>query len=194
LTFNLKPIKFHVEQAGDDLSKFKNLQNQKRGKSLMKDIIQTQLTAADRTTIQSLIADLETAFSGKTATIDDSERSRYGSVNEQNKLVVNKARDYRTNQPAMSSPDVDWTEFESDYQARTFLENCISRLKALTYALESTKIMHDYDNFQDALRDYSYAQYKHGAGEEGYAAKVNEFKQFFAKSGKTKPPEPGGTP
>ena len=55
--------------------------------------------------------------------------------------------------------------------------------------------MHDYDNFQDALRDYSYSQYKLGAGEPGYAAKVDDFKQFFAKS-KPKPPaeEGGNTP
>ena len=52
-------------------------------------------------------------------------------------------------------------------------------------------MMHDYDNFQDALQDYSYAQYKKGTGENGYAAKVDEFKQFFAKSGKPKPPEDG---
>lgn len=155
----------------------------------MKYVIQTQLTTADRTAIESLVSQLETAFAGKTAAIDEAERSRYGSVNEQNKLVVNKARDFHTSQPAHSSPDVDWEEFESDYQSRGFLENCINRLKALTYALESTKIMHDYDNFQDALRDYSYAQYKHGAGETGYSAKVEEYKQFFTKTPKPKPPE-----
>ena len=158
----------------------------------MKDIIQTQLTAADRTAIENLVSQLETAFAGKTAAIDETERSRYGSVNEQNKLIVNKARDVRTSQPARSAPEVNWTEFESDYQSRSFLENIISRLKSLIYSLESTKIMHDYDNFQDALRDYSYAQYKHGAGEEGYAAKVAEYKQFFAKSGKKNTPENSG--
>jgi len=154
----------------------------------MKDIIKSQISAADRTAIEGLLGNLETAFAGKTAAIDEAERSRYGSVNEQNKLVVNKARDYRSSQPALSAPDVDWTEFESDYQARTFLENCINRLKALTYTLEGTKIMHDYDNFQDALQDYSYSQYKKGAGENGYAAKVEDFKQFFNKSPKPKTP------
>ena len=153
----------------------------------MKNIIQSRLSEADRTAIDRLITDLETALSGKTGHLAADERARYGSVNEQNKLVINKAREYRQNQPAMSAPDVDWTEFETDYQARVFLSNCISRLNALTHDLESTKIMHDYDNFQDALQDYSYAQYKHGASEPGYAAKVDAFKQFFAKS-KTKPP------
>ena len=157
----------------------------------MKNIIETQLSEADRKKITDSIADLEGALAGKTGALDANERTRYGSVNEQNKLIVNKAREYSQNQPAMSAPDVDWTEFESDYQARIFLENCINRLTAIVHDLESTKIMHDYDNYQDALQDYKYSQYKHDSGEAGYAAKVGEFKQFFAKP-KPKPPEEGG--
>jgi len=157
----------------------------------MNNIIESQITEADRTAINGLITNLETALAGKTGTLDESERARYGSVNEQNKLVVNKAREYRQNQPALSATNVDWTEFESDYQTREFLESCINRLKAIIHSLESTKIMHDYDNFQDALKDYGYTQYQHGAGEDGYAAKVGEFKQFFTKS-KPKPPADDG--
>lgn len=158
----------------------------------MKDLIKSLFSAADRTAIQDSISELEAACAGKTASISDSERSRYGSVNEQNKLVINKARDYHTSQPALSTPDVDWTEFESDYQSRLFLESAINRLESLVYALKGTKMMHDYDNLQDSLDDYSYAQYKKGTGENGYAAKVDEFKQFFAKSGKPKPSEDEG--
>lgn len=150
----------------------------------MKNIIESQLSVADRASIDNLITDLENALVGKTGSLSAVERTRYGSINEQNKLVVNKAREYRQSQPAMSAPDVDWTEFETDYQARLFLENSINRLKAILHSMESTKIMHDYDNFQDALQDYSYSQYKHGAGENGYAAKVSEFKQFFVKTPK----------
>lgn len=148
----------------------------------MKNIISTKLSAADRTAISDLITDLETKIEGKTGILDAAERLRYGSVNEQNKLVVNKAWEYRQNQPGMSAPGIDWTEFESDYETRAFLENCINRLTAVVHDLESTKIMHDYDNFQDALNDYGYSQYQDGAGEPGYAAKVAEFKQFFKKT------------
>lgn len=159
----------------------------------MKNIIQTKFDAATRDAVNKAIGDLETAVAGKTGTLTEDERKRYGSVNEQNKLVVNKARDYQQSEPNLSSPGVDWDEFESDYQARTFIENCINRLTAILHDLESTKIMHDYDNFQDALKDYGYAQYQHGAGEDGYSAKVEEFKQFFTKSNKNNPPADGGT-
>lgn len=158
----------------------------------MKNIIQSQLSEADRTKISSSITDLENDLAGKTGTLDADERKRYGSVNEQNKLVVNKAREYRQNQPAMSAPDVDWTEFEADYQARAFLETCIDRLNAIVQKLESTKIMHDYDNFQDALKDYGYSQYRFGSGDQDYTSKVNDYKLFFAKS-KADPPEDDGS-
>lgn len=155
----------------------------------MKNIIESKFTESDKTEILKKIADLEALIEGKIAVLDAAERARYGSINEQNKLVVNKAREFHQNQPALSSPDISWEGFESDYQARMFLENCINRLKAILRDLESTKIMHDYDNLQDALQDYSYSQYKNGSGEPGFAAKVEEFKQFFARAGKTKPPE-----
>ncbi len=157
----------------------------------MKNIIESQLSEADRTAIGDSITELETNLSGKTGVLDENERKRYGSINEQNKLVVNKAWEFRQNQPALSSPGVDWAEFEKDFNARSFLENCINRLNAIVHSLESTKIMHDYDNFQDALKDYGYAQYQKGAGEDGYSAKVDEFKQFFAKSSKSELPEEG---
>lgn len=147
----------------------------------MRNIIQSKISEADRTAVDASITELENTLAGKTGHLDDDERRRYGSINEQNKLVVNKSREYRENQPNLSAPDVDWAEFENDYQARQTVESWINRLYAIIHDLESTKIMHDYDNFQDALKDYSYAQYKNGSGEEGYDTKVEEFKQFFTK-------------
>ena len=150
----------------------------------MKNIIQTQMTAADRAKFDEGLALIESSIEGKMSALTEDERSKYGSVNEQNKLLVNKAHDYRQNQPAMSSPDVDWDEFESDYQARTFLESRSDRLKSIIYQMTSTKILHDHDNYQDALTDYGHAQYKKGAGEPGYAGKVAEMKQFFNRTKK----------
>ena len=154
-------------------------------------MIETGMTAADRTVITDLITDLEVKTAGKFVALTEDERSKYGSVNEQNKLLVNKTHDYQANSPAMSSPDVDWAEFESDYQTRLFLENCIQRLESIAYQMRSTKILHDHDNYQDALNDYAYAQYKKGAGEAGYAEKAAEMKQFFPKSKKVVPPGEG---
>lgn len=145
-------------------------------------MIHTSLAVNERAQIQDLIAELEGALEGKLTALTEEERVRYGSINEQNKLLVNKVRDYRANQPQLSSPDVDWNEFDSDFISRAFLEGCADRLKSLVYRLQSTKIMHDHDNYQDALADYAYSQYKKGAGEPGYTEKVAELKQFFNRA------------
>lgn len=158
----------------------------------MKNMIQAHLTAAERTAIDGLIAQLEAALAGKLTALTEEERSRYGSINEQNKLLVNKVHDYAANNPSMSAPEVDWTEFEADYQSRRFLESRSEKLRSLAYQMQSTKILHDHDNYQDALTDYGYAQYKKGANENGYAEKVADLKQFFPKSGRTKAPDGGG--
>lgn len=154
----------------------------------MKNIISVHLSQADRDAFDNLLDQMELLLKDKLVALDENERKQYGSINEQNKLLVNKVRDYRVNNPAMSSPDVDWTEFEADYQSRVFMESRSDRLKSLAYQMQSTKILHDYDNHQDSLGDYSYSQYKKGAGEAGFAEKVAELKQFFARTGITKPP------
>lgn len=149
----------------------------------MKNLIKTQLSDADWTRINDSIAQIETVLEGKTVALTEQERVKYGSINEQNKLLVNKVHDMRANQPNMSSPDIDWTEFESDYQTRGKLEAAAQRLASLVYRMQSTKILHDYDNYQDALDDYAHAQYKKGTGADGYAEKAAELKQFFNRSG-----------
>lgn len=156
----------------------------------MKNLIETKLTAADRTAVDAAIEELETALDGKLRDLTEEERVRYGSINEQNKLLVNKVRDFQQNSANLASPDVDWTQFESDYQERLFLETRASRLSNLVYKMQSTKILHDHDNYQDALSDYAYSQYKKGAGNTDYKDKTDELKSFFNRSGKGKTETP----
>jgi hypothetical protein len=153
----------------------------------MNNVIQTKLTETDRNRIDDLLTQLEAVFSDKLIELSEEERLQYGSINEQNKLLVNKVRDYNQTNPALSTPDVNWTEFEADYQSRFFLETRASRLNNLINQIESTKILHDYDNYHDSLNDYAYSQYKKGAKVSGYAEKVNDLKQFFPRTGQITP-------
>lgn len=140
-------------------------------------------TEAEMADALSKLKDFETQVKPRLVSLSKDERQKYGSVNEQNKLVVNKIRDYKANQTVLSNPDVDWEEFEADYQSRQFLESVINRLKSLVEGLENKKILHDFDNYTDALKDYGYAQYQSGAGKAGYQVKVDEVGQFFARAG-----------
>jgi hypothetical protein len=148
----------------------------------MRNIIQDLLTQEEKNKAENLVAELETIFTDKLSALTEKQRRDYKAINEKNKLFVNKIRDYRQHSNTLSSPDVDWQEFEKDYQARVFTENLLGRIESLAYRLESTKILHDYDNYQDALNDYAYSQYSKGAGKAGFTEKVAELKQFFART------------
>ena len=137
-------------------------------------------------TAQDALTALENALSMLTVTLTASERSTYGSVNEQNKLLINKVWDYRQNSPNLSSPDLDWAEFENDYKSRNVMESLQNRIDALLERIKNSKILYDYDNYQSALDDYAYTTYKAGSQAPGYETKMNEMKQFFNRSGKGK--------
>lgn len=135
--------------------------------------------AAEQTRVNDFLTSLEETLSPKLAVLTGEERQRYGSINETNKLIVNKVHDFKLQQPTLASPDVDWKEFESDFTSRQFLEGVISRLQKLIIGLDCSKILHDWDNYQASLVDYGYAQYRMGAGIDNFENKVNEMKQFF---------------
>lgn len=137
-------------------------------------------TEAEKTAVLSALETLENLLGPKLSSLTPEERLTYGSVAEQNKLVINKVRDFRTSQQALSSPDVDWEEFEADFQSRSFLQSLLMRLDTMQLGLNSSKILHDWDNYQASLTDYDYTKYKNSTGALGYQSKALEIKQFFA--------------
>jgi hypothetical protein len=143
------------------------------------------LTTAQLDAIEDALTQLEAALSVLSVNLTSDDRQKYGSINEQHKLLVNKVNDYRNSQPALNSPEVDWAEFGSDYISRQAYESFIARLDSLIRLLTDAKILHDYDNYQAALLDYAYASYKAGSSAAGFQNKYSELKQFFARSGKT---------
>ena len=140
------------------------------------------LTEAQMNEIKTALSTLETALSALNVTLTPEERRTYGSVNEQHKLLINKVRDYHLTKANLSDPDNDWEEFEKDFQSRTFLEGIITSLSEMQQRMENAKILHDYDNYQAALDDYSYTSYRAGGNKPGYETKMNELKQFFTRT------------
>lgn len=132
-----------------------------------------------------LMTNLENELSGLIVNLTGDDRSRYGRVNEQNKLLINKVRDYAQISPSLRSPDVDWVEFERDYQSRNSIEDLILRLQNLVTGLKNNKTLHDFDNYQAALDDYSYTCYKAKTSVPGFEDKRKELKQFFPRNRKT---------
>ena len=141
------------------------------------------LTAAQKTAIDDALTALTTALTSVSQNLTDEERSKYGSVNEQNKLFVNKVADYHSNQPTLQSSDVDWAEFDKDFADRQFADTRENTLRGILRMLTDFKIVHDFDNYQNGLTDYEYSQYKANTNATGFATKVTELKQFFPRTG-----------
>ena len=149
------------------------------------------LTEAEVTAAQNALTELENALAIITVQLTPEDRQKYGSINEQNKLLVNKVKDFRQSNPNLSVSDVDWDEFDKDFASRNLFESLINRLNALVIKLQGAKILHDYDNYQAALDDYAYTTYRAATGADGYENKYNELKQFFGRTTKNfNPPTP----
>lgn len=147
----------------------------------------THLTAAQVTAINTALTNLETALASITTQLTPEERQQYGSVNEQNKLFVNKVKDYNDTQPTLSDPSLPWPEFNADFVSRLQKEMMIYRLDALINRLKNSKTLHDYDNYQTGLAEYAYTSFMAGRGNPAFETKHNELKQFFPR---TMPPKP----
>ena len=141
------------------------------------------LTAAQKTSIDNALNDIETILTTVAPNFSKEERVKYGSVNEERKLFVNKIRDYRQTSPNLSSPDVNWVAYEDDFQDRAFADTREQRIAVVLRMLTDFKIAHDYDNFQAGLDDYKYSQYKETTGAVGFTEKVADLKQFFPNTG-----------
>ena len=148
----------------------------------LKDLIQNQLTVADTDAIAKALTDIENAIKAKTVNLTPDERQKYGSINEQNKLFVNKVNDLHSSQPQFNSNKVNWPEFESDFAIRSSLENIMLRMKSIEEQLDDTKILHDNDNYQQSLSQYSYISYLANENEPGVTTLKEELAQFFNRT------------
>lgn len=151
----------------------------------------THLSEAQVVAATTALTALENELAVINVNLSAEDRQRYGSINEQNKLLVNKTMDYHNIQPVLETPHVDWKEFANDFASRTNIEGMIARLESLTTRLKNAKILHDYDNYQAALDDYAYTNFMAGTSTPGYETKMNEMKQFFGRTtaSKTTPTE-----
>ncbi len=141
----------------------------------------------DLQSIHNHLDQLLSALLTYSVNLDATERRRFGKVGEQNKLLINKVKDLHESQPQLQSPEINWEEFKKDYSDRVQAESMLYKVKSLEEQLLSIKILHDYDNYSDALRDYQYAKYMNRfANQIGFSNKIEELKVFFPKTGKTK--------
>ena len=107
------------------------------------------------------------------------QRSAYGSINETNKLLVNKAKIIMQENPKYIPTFVNTEEFEKDFVAREHIETMIRKLDQIRLKLNDTKILLDNDNYMDAMAYYRAVRYFANEHDQEAMPLYNELKQFF---------------
>ena len=155
----------------------------------MKNLNAPHISDTEQQAILAVFDQLSTLLTPKFCQLSAEERQRYGSVNEQNKLFINKIFEFKQSQPNLSAPEIDWTKFEADHSDRVFLGQIVMVLQSMLYDVQSTKMAHDNDNYNAARMDYAYSEYRAKNDILGSLQKYNELKQFFNRTAPKKEDE-----
>ncbi len=155
----------------------------------LKKISSSQLDTAAAANIISQLKTTLTQLAALKQNLTPEERQEYGSINERNKLILNKTNDFHLTQPELQSPDVDWAQFDASFATRTNLANIEALCSSILESCSDARILHDYDLYQLVLSDYSYTKYKAESTNDGggYTTKMQELKQFFPGTGGSGP-------
>lgn len=159
----------------------------------MKNVITDKLVSANKEKVEAALTELETLVNPNTPVLTPEERSHYAHASgNSKKLLVDDVQTITKSQPSLKSEHINWTDFESDLTASRALNGWIERTQSILYKLESAKLMHDYDNYMDAIDEYSHLEYLTRNGVQTAAEAHNSLKIHFkrAKSDKKKTEEP----
>ncbi len=150
--------------------------------SSYENLSQVVFTEEELAKMDNALKALTEVLADKATRLSPDERRQYGSIAEQNKLFVNKAKKLMEQYPQYIPPFVDKAEFDRDYTSRTQLENRFTQLKRITELFSDTKVLLDHDNYTNALSFYRNIKYLNSEKIAGIETLYQELKQFFAKS------------
>ena len=143
------------------------------------NLISITFSESDLTTLEQAIQSIETVLNGKTINLTPEQRQQYGSIAEQNKLFVNKAKLYMEQYPQYVPGFLDKAEFDNDYIARQQIETRLQRLSSVTEQLSDTKVLLDHDNYHNAITFYRNMKFLSGENVPGTNVIYDDMKQFF---------------
>lgn len=120
------------------------------------NLITVTFTEAELDIIDQALKTINETLAGKVINLTPEERTQYGSIREENKLLVNKVKDMESNYPEHHPGFLDLVEFGRDYDARQQLESRVALTNTLAEMMSDTKILLDYDNYNYAVAYYRY--------------------------------------
>lgn len=148
------------------------------------NLVQLNFTEEELAKVDASLAEIERILKGKTHQLTPQERRQYGSIAEQNKLFVNKAKQLMEQYPEYVPNFLDKAEFDEDYLAREQIGRRLQKLKNLVEQLSDTKVLLDHDNYFNALSFYRNVKYLSRENIPGIKSIYDEMNQFFVKPNK----------
>ncbi|WP_137905233.1 hypothetical protein [Chryseobacterium sp. 2VB] len=152
------------------------------------NLISLSFTTEELTKLDQALQTIDTVLSGKTINLTPEERQQYGSIAEQNKLFVNKAKIYMEQYPQYVPNFLDKVEFDKDYLGREQVEQRLQIMSSLTEQLSDTKVLLDHDNYHNAITFYRNMKFLSGENVPGTNTIYEDLKQFFVTTTPSTPP------
>lgn len=149
----------------------------------LKQQVPNELSQADVETINKALDMIQAAIAGKTITLTAEEQPQSGNSNGQNKLLVNRVNEIHNSHPHWDSVQVDWAAFEARVASSATLEKIIRRLQALTVQFDNTRLLHDNDNYQQALYQYQFICFLAEHKEPGVATILKDITRLLPGNG-----------
>lgn len=144
------------------------------------NLISVSFSSEELAVIDQALSQIEKVLKGKTVSLTPDERQQYGSIADQNKILVDKSRHYMQQRPDLIPHMLDFEEFERDYEARSLLESRVKRINSLTDQLKDTKTLLDHDNYTNTLTFYRYIRFLSEENQPGITSIYQDLKQHFA--------------
>ncbi|TSE10241.1 hypothetical protein [Aquimarina algiphila] len=132
-------------------------------------------------------------LSNKTVNLTPEQRGQYGRIANQNKLIVDKAKNYMEQHPDWIPRFLDKEEFDRDYTTRKQVETHVQQLQNLSQQLLDTKTLLDHDNYTNALSFYRMMRFLAGENEPGAKPVYEDMKLLFKRSSSTNNDEGSNT-
>ena len=158
------------------------------------NLISIQFTEAELAQLDAAMASIAQVLRDKTINLTPEQRQQYGRIAEQNKLFVNKAKEYMEQNMQHVPAFIDKAEFDQDFQARTQIESRITQLQGLVEQLSDTKTLLDHDNYHNAITFYRNIKFLSYENVPGTTTLYEGMKQFFVPDTTPTGPPTGDTP
>lgn len=148
----------------------------------LENLISINFTDEELIILDGHLAGIKTVLTGKTVNLTPEQRQQYGRIANQNKLIVDKAKNYMEQNPAWVPKFLDKEEFDKDYTARKQVEERVQLLGSLSQQLLDTKTLLDHDNYTNSLTFYRMVRFLAGENEPGAKTVYEDMKVLFKKT------------